>query len=89
MQHVRGIVVHGGHEAGQQPLGVAVALPGVVPQVEAGDRRPVRVGGGQHARQPREAAPAQVQPPHPPRHLRVLRVRGPGLGVQPVEVSKC
>ena len=36
MQHVRGVVVQGGHEAGQQPLGVAVALPGVVPQVQTG-----------------------------------------------------
>ena len=37
MQDVRGVAVDGGHEAGQQPLGVAVALPGVVPQVEAGE----------------------------------------------------
>ena len=37
MQHVRGVVVYDGHEAGHQPLGVTVAPPGVVPQVEAGE----------------------------------------------------
>ena len=67
------------------PLTVAVALPGVVRQVQVLEAEPVREAGRQHAGQAGEAARGEVQPPQPPGAGGGQGGQGPGLGVQPVQ----